>query len=106
MKSMAATDRPKLAEGEPLSRRSPRRRLAPARMIVALCAAAVVASCSRQGPPPGMPVVAVANTERTTIANTMTLQAEFEPFQDVQIHGKVSGYVNLIRVDIGDRVKE
>jgi RND family efflux transporter MFP subunit len=35
----------------------------------------------------------------------MTLQAEFRPFQDVLIHAKVSGYVNPIRVDIGDRVK-
>jgi RND family efflux transporter MFP subunit len=35
----------------------------------------------------------------------MTLQAEFEPFQDVLIHAKVSGYVNPIRVDIGDRVR-
>ncbi len=35
----------------------------------------------------------------------MTFQGEFTPFQDVLIHAKVSGYVNPIRVDIGDRVK-
>lgn len=38
------------------------------------------------------------------LSNSMTLQAEFEPFQDVLIHAKVSGYVNPIRVDIGDHV--
>jgi RND family efflux transporter MFP subunit len=27
------------------------------------------------------------------------------PYQDIAVHAKVSGYVNMIRVDIGDRVK-
>jgi RND family efflux transporter MFP subunit len=48
--------------------------------------------------------VAVVKTTRVRLLNSMTLQAEFEPFQDVLIHAKVSGYVNPIRVDIGDRV--
>ncbi len=39
------------------------------------------------------------------LSNSMTFQGEFYPFQDVMIHAKVSGYVNPIRVDIGDRVK-
>jgi RND family efflux transporter MFP subunit len=49
--------------------------------------------------------VAVARADRTRLSNSMTLQGEFYPFQDVMIHAKVSGYVNPIRVDIGDRVK-
>jgi RND family efflux transporter MFP subunit len=49
--------------------------------------------------------VAVVKTARMRLSNSMTLQAEFEPFQDVLIHAKVSGYVNPIRVDIGDHVK-
>ena len=68
-------------------------------------AVAALGACSRPAPPPAVRVVAVVKAERTRLANTMTLQAEFEPYQDVLIHGKVSGYVNLIRVDIGDRVK-
>ncbi|HZZ18015.1 MAG TPA: efflux RND transporter periplasmic adaptor subunit [Opitutaceae bacterium] len=48
--------------------------------------------------------VAVERTVRTRLANSMTLQAEFYPFQDVMLHAKVSGYVNPIRVDIGDKV--
>jgi RND family efflux transporter MFP subunit len=39
------------------------------------------------------------------LSNSMTFQGEFYPYQDVMIHAKVSGYVNPIRVDIGDRVK-
>jgi RND family efflux transporter MFP subunit len=51
------------------------------------------------------PTVAVVRAVRTRLANSLTLQGEFYPFQDVMIHAKVSGYVNPIRVDIGDRVK-
>lgn len=49
--------------------------------------------------------VAVVKVARTRLSNSMTFQAEFEPFQDVLLHAKVTGYVNPIRVDIGDRVK-
>jgi RND family efflux transporter MFP subunit len=35
----------------------------------------------------------------------VTLTAEFVPWQNVEIHAKVSGYVKQMNVDIGDRVK-
>ena len=34
------------------------------------------------------------------------LTAEFEPFQEVDVMAKVSGYIREIKVDIGDRVQE
>jgi RND family efflux transporter MFP subunit len=72
-----------------------------------LMAASVVAlgACSRPADAPSSRVVAVVKTVRADLVNTMTLQAEFEPFQDIQLHAKVSGYVNMIRVDLGDHVK-
>jgi len=73
--------------------------------ILAGLALLALGACSKSPPPPETRVVAVVKTARTRLANTMTLQAEFEPYQDILVHGKVSGYVNLIRVDIGDRVK-
>ncbi len=51
-------------------------------------------------------VVPVVKTVRENLRNDVTLQAEFIPYQDIQVHAKVSGYVKLIRVDIGDRVKQ
>jgi RND family efflux transporter MFP subunit len=36
----------------------------------------------------------------------LILTAEFEPFQEVDVMAKVSGYIKEIKVDIGDRVKE
>ncbi|MGC1416195.1 MAG: efflux RND transporter periplasmic adaptor subunit [Candidatus Acidiferrum sp.] len=49
---------------------------------------------------------AVARVERHTIANTLTISGEFKPFQDVDVHAKVAGYIKVIYVDVGDHVKE
>ncbi len=35
----------------------------------------------------------------------MSLAGQFEPFQVVEVHAKVSGYIRKIYVDIGDRVR-
>jgi hypothetical protein len=43
---------------------------------------------------------------RKALKTDSTLQAEFIPYQDILVHAKVSGYVSMIRVDIGDRVKQ
>jgi|HubBroStandDraft_6_1064221.scaffolds.fasta_scaffold02243_5 RND family efflux transporter MFP subunit len=49
---------------------------------------------------------AVAGVERRTIANTLTISGEFKPFQDVDVHAKVAGYIKKIYVDVGDHVKD
>ncbi|MGB9464007.1 MAG: efflux RND transporter periplasmic adaptor subunit [Candidatus Acidiferrum sp.] len=49
---------------------------------------------------------AVARAERRTIANTLTISGEFKPFQDVDVHAKVAGYIKVIYVDVGDHVKD
>jgi RND family efflux transporter MFP subunit len=49
---------------------------------------------------------AVTRVERNTIANTLTISGEFKPFQDVDVHAKVAGYIKVINVDVGDHVKE
>ena len=51
-------------------------------------------------------VVPVVKASREDLQTDATLQAEFVPYQDIAVHAKVSGYVNMIRVDIGDRVKQ
>jgi RND family efflux transporter MFP subunit len=48
--------------------------------------------------------VPVAQVARIDLANELVLTAEFEPFQQVDLMAKVSGYVRSISVDIGDRV--
>lgn len=49
---------------------------------------------------------AVARVERHSLGNTLTIAGEFKPFQDVDVHAKVAGYIRTIYVDVGDHVKE
>jgi RND family efflux transporter MFP subunit len=51
-------------------------------------------------------VVPVVRTVRENLQTDVTLQGEFIPYQDIMVHAKVSGYVSMIKVDIGDRVKQ
>ena len=50
-------------------------------------------------------VAAVAKVERGPLENTLTIAGEFKPFQDVDVHAKVAGYIRKIYVDVGDHVK-
>jgi len=50
------------------------------------------------------PYVAVALAKRATIANSLSIAGQFIPYQNVDLHAKVAGYIRNIYVDIGDRV--
>jgi RND family efflux transporter MFP subunit len=54
----------------------------------------------------GTVAAAVVPVERRDIANTLVLSGEFKPFQVVDIHAKVAGYIRKIYVDVGDHVHE
>ena len=54
--------------------------------------------------PSALRTVAVANVTRANFSNAVNLTAEFEPYQEVDVMAKVSGYIREIKVDIGDRV--
>jgi len=78
--------------------------------VVALGGALVSAGCSRSGaeaaaPGADVPTVAVAQIARGDVAQTLTVAAEFRPFQEIDVHAKVAGYLKTITVDVGDRVK-
>src|SRR5262252_8517237 len=48
---------------------------------------------------------AVSLVQKHTLTNTVTLAGEFRPFQEVDVHAKVAGYIRVIHVDVGDRVR-
>lgn len=52
------------------------------------------------------PAVSVATAQVGRIANQLTVAGVFQPFQEIDVHGKVSGYIRRIYVDIGDRVRQ
>src|SRR5271167_3652885 len=51
-------------------------------------------------------VAAVVKVERRDLGLALTLAGAFKPFQDVDIHAKVAGYIKVIYVDVGSRVKQ
>ena len=52
-----------------------------------------------------VPVAEVSQVRRQTLSSTLTVAGQFQAFQEVDLHAKVSGYIRRINVDIGDRVK-
>ena len=59
-----------------------------------------------QPPSPVLPTVAVARVEPAPIIQSLVLSGEFKPFQQVDVHAKVAGYIRQIYVDVGDKVKK
>jgi RND family efflux transporter MFP subunit len=49
--------------------------------------------------------VPIAKAAREDLSKDISLYGEFRPYQEILLHAKVSGYVQSIRVDIGDHVK-
>jgi RND family efflux transporter MFP subunit len=54
----------------------------------------------------GAVTVAVARVQRGDLEDTLALAGAFKPFQDVDVHAKIAGYIRRIYVDVGDHVKE
>src|SRR5579863_3312452 len=51
-----------------------------------------------------VPSAKVASAQRGDISHVLTLAGQFQPYQVVDVHPKVSGYMARINVDIGDVV--
>src|SRR5579862_7803323 len=74
-------------------------------------AAMWLASChssnaNREAHAANMPSARVAVAQRGDISHVLTLAGQFQPYQVVDVHPKVSGYMKHINVDIGDIVHE
>jgi RND family efflux transporter MFP subunit len=52
------------------------------------------------------PVAAVVKVTKGTLGTPLTLAGAFKPFQDVDVHAKISGYIKAMSVDVGSHVKE
>jgi RND family efflux transporter MFP subunit len=55
---------------------------------------------------PGPPAAQVAVVQTGNIDQVLTLAGQFQPYQVVDVHPKVSGFIRHIYVDIGDRVHQ
>ncbi len=52
-----------------------------------------------------LPTVAVATVTREDLFQKITIPAEFRPYVEANLNAKVSGYVDKMNVDFGDKVK-
>jgi RND family efflux transporter MFP subunit len=52
------------------------------------------------------PRAAVVQVRRAPLSNTLSIAGEFLPYQEVELHAKVAGYIRNINVDIGDHVRQ
>jgi RND family efflux transporter MFP subunit len=76
---------------------------------LALPAALVLISCNSrskaaEADASEMPSATVATVKQGRIAHTLSLAGQFQPYQVVDVHPKVTGFMVKINVDIGDRV--
>ncbi len=69
------------------------------------CVRRARAEGSREASSSTLPTVAVAKVDREDLYREVTIPAEFRPYQEVELHAKVSGFVSEMKVDFGDRVK-
>lgn len=52
------------------------------------------------------PAAAVVKVARGNIADNLEIASEFQPFQEVDVYAKVSGYIKKLDVDYGTHVKQ
>jgi RND family efflux transporter MFP subunit len=63
-----------------------------------------VGSVSAENPAP--PIVLAAKIERGDLFREVSFGAELRPYQEVELHARVTGYLDSMKVDAGDSVKE
>ncbi len=104
---------------EVLERASERRAVIPLRrsafhpiVLIAVALALFSCSCARTAKVEAgevkasdAPAVAVAKVSTEDLVHDLILTAEFRPFQEVDVMAKVAGYVKVMYVDVGARVK-
>jgi RND family efflux transporter MFP subunit len=79
--------------------------------VASLCVIFNVTACHRDNGgsdlrAASIPSARVAVAQRGNISHVLTLAGQFQPYQVVDVHPKVSGYMKAINVDIGDIVHQ
>lgn len=79
--------------------------------LVSICVTFAVAGCKtasggKDADAAAVPSARVAVAQRGDISHVLTLAGQFQPYQVVDVHPKVSGYMRKINVDIGDIVQK
>lgn len=78
-------------------------------LMLPLCLAAGL-GCNRSAavqsdPPAARAIAPITVVRRAPVSKSLDVAGEFFPYQEVELHAKVAGYIRHINVDIGDRVR-
>jgi len=76
-------------------------------VLVAICAWVLRPSRAKaktEGSAPDSFVVAAAKVVREDLWREQVFEAEFRPYEEIELHAKVSGFVETLTVNVGDRV--
>jgi RND family efflux transporter MFP subunit len=68
-----------------------------------LCLLGLAAASSLHAEPP---TVAVGTVTRGEGSREVSFNAELRPYREIEVHAKVTGYIDDLKVDVGDSVKE
>ncbi len=80
-------------------------------VLTVLVAVGVLLFVRDSGKPPSdvaaesLPAASVTAVELGSISSHLKVAGQFTPYQEVDLHAKVSGYIRRINVDIGDKVR-
>jgi RND family efflux transporter MFP subunit len=76
-------------------------------VIAALTVSAFVAGCSAERKPQEVAqTAAVVKVQRKNLSSTLEISSEFQPFQEIDVFAKVSGYIQKLYVDFGTHVNQ
>ncbi len=75
-------------------------------VFLALAVAAAAAGCGSHKKDDAKPTAAVVKVQRKNLASTLEISSEFQPFQEIDVFAKVSGYVQKLYFDYGTHVKQ
>ncbi len=73
--------------------------------LSAVCATGCHSS-SASSSPSTLPIAPTVRVQRAALTNHLQVAGEFLPYQEVELHAKVAGYIRHMDVDIGDRVHQ
>lgn len=75
-------------------------------LVILVSGSLFFVSLGKDKTPPESPrSAAVVEVTRGSLASSLSVAGQFQPYQEVDLHAKVSGYIRWIKVDIGDRVR-
>jgi RND family efflux transporter MFP subunit len=77
-------------------------------LLASVVLASILSGCARPAKvdaSANLLVVAVVNVERHDLSNTLEIASEFQPYQEIEVYAKVSGYIQNLHVNWGTHVK-